>query len=101
MTVRGDILACVTAGKPPEEITELIMGFLSVRCGLDNGNGWYDDDPAMADDGLEKAEVAWAKFRVSIGKASPLETIMAGGEIDDATADRIADELGLPKEPET
>jgi hypothetical protein len=51
-----------------DEAARMICGYLSCECGLDNGNGWYDDDPEMslgddagedAESGLSKAEEAW------------------------------------------
>ncbi len=49
-------------GMLPGDAARLICGFLSCECGLDNGNGWYDDDPEMSvEGGLARAEAAWLK----------------------------------------
>jgi hypothetical protein len=60
-TIR-ETIADIIAGKgAADKKARLICGYLSCEIGLDNGNGWYDDDPEMADDGLLEAETAWLK----------------------------------------
>lgn len=68
MTIRSTLTDIIAAGGDPDAVARTIIGFLSCECSLDNGNGWYDDDPEMsesdeadpdAESGLSKAENAW------------------------------------------
>lgn len=59
MTIRENLVKCLEGGGTPDEVARRICGMLSCECSLDNGNGWYDDDPDMADDGLNQAEGEW------------------------------------------
>ncbi len=63
MGIRQTIAFIIDSDRTPGDAARLICGYLSCECGLDNGNGWYDDDPEMSQEGgLARAEETWLKL---------------------------------------
>lgn len=59
MTIRETLTAIISGSGDADEKARLICGYLSCEVGVDNGNGWYDNDEEMATGGLEEAEELW------------------------------------------
>ena len=80
--IRTHIVKCLDVGGTPDEIARRVCGMLSCECSLDNGNGWYDDDPEMADSGLNQAEVEWLSL-VAPEREARIRELEARWDVED------------------